>query len=301
MTTSFSKLTRLTKYALPKQVTWRLEKALYQTGLKSAAELTLPDLLCMGFRKSGTTWLFENLHYHPDIYLPPYKNVRYFSDDFQESLRSYAEHFSVGRGRVKGDFSNSYAFIPEARVRFIHSVMPETKLIVLLRDPVEREWSEFLHRVTMEGGDLSSLSDAEIQAALAQAPLASAGGYTPLLDKWLNVFPEEQLFVGFYDELSTQPRNLLTRIFKFLGVTPDIDWDTLPYNDVIIPPAGEQYESHDPWRGVVATKPRNTSALLPEQHRAFLSELYQGELAELRKRYGDPVAHWEQALERVAA
>ena len=301
MAMSFNKLTHLTKYALPSRLTWRLEKALYQTGVKGTTDLTLPDFLCLGFRKSGTTWLFENLHYHPDIYLPPYKNVRYFSDDFQQPLSSYAKHFGAGRAQVKGDFSNSYAFISGPRVRFIRSVMPAAKLIVLLRDPVEREWSEFLHQVTMDKGDLSDLSDAEIQAALARAPLASAGGYTALLDKWLSAFSEEQLFVGFYDEISTQPRKLLTRVFEFLGVTSDIDWGDVPYNDVIIPPAGEQYESHDPWRGVVATKPRNTSQSLPEHHRAFLQELYAPELAELRARYGHPVEHWGQVRERVAA
>ena len=301
MLASSNNLTRMARYLLPNQVAWRLEKALYQSGMRSAADLTLPDFLCMGFRKAGTTWLFENLHHHPDIYLPPYKNVRYFSDDFHTPLRGYAEHFSTAQGRVSGDFSNSYAFVSEAKIRFIRAVMPQVKLIVLLRDPVEREWSEFLHRLTMANKDISSLSDDEVRQSLATAPLASAGGYTPLIDGWLNVFPEEQLFVGFYEQMDTQPRKLLSDLFEFLGVTTDIDWDDVPYNKVIIPPAGEQYESHDPWRGVIATKPRNTSALLPEHHRAFLRELYERELAALRACYGDHVAHWGRERERVAA
>ena len=301
MLASSDKLVRMANYVLPNRVTWRLEKALYQSGVLKSTNLTLPDFLCVGFRKTGTTWLFENLHHHPAIYLPPYKNVRYFSDDFQEPLSSYAEHFSAGRGWVAGDFSNSYAFIPETRVQFVRAAMPQVKLVVLLRDPVEREWSEFLHRLTMADKDISSFSDAEIQQALARAPLASAGGYTPLLDKWLRVFPKEQLFVGFYEQINAQPRKLLSDLFEFLGVTTEINWNDVPYNQVIVPPAGQQYEGHDPWRGVVAAKPRNTSALLPEHHRAFLRELYKAELSELRARYGDRVAHWGQERERVAA
>lgn len=301
MLASSNNIMRLANYVLPNQVAWRLEKALYQSGAKSTADLTLPDFLCVGFRKTGTTWLFENLHHHPDIYEPPYKNVRYFSDDFHLPLDGYAEHFSAGRGQVKGDFSNSYAFISDARIRFIRAVLPQMKLIVLLRDPVEREWSEFLHRLTMQQTDLSSLSDDEVRHTLANAPLASTGGYTPLLDKWLRVFPKEQLFVGFYEQVRTQPRKLLSDLFEFLGVTTSIDWCNVPYNKVIIPPAGEQYQSHDPWRGVIATQPRNTSALLPEHHRAFLQELYKEELGELRARYGEHTQHWGLERERVAA
>ena len=185
----------------------------YAYGLKSTAHLTLPDFLCIGFRKSGTTWLYENLHFHPDIYLPPYKNVRYFSNDYSNPLTSYAAHFAEGRGQVKGDFSNNYSFIPERRVGFVRRVMPDLKLIVLLRNPVEREWSEFVHNVTEAHERVEGLSETEILRRLERGALLQAGGYNAVLDKWLRHFPERQLFVGAARTTSSATPNSCSAIF----------------------------------------------------------------------------------------
>lgn len=276
----------------------RLEKALYRHGVLSPDGLTLPDFLCAGFRKAGTTWLFENLHHHPDIYLPPFKNVRYFSEFYQRSLKEYAAVFEAGQGCVTGDFSNSYGLVSSRRLRFVRAVMPEVKLLFLLRNPVEREWSELRHRLLTDKLDLASLSDAEVRERLQQSALYRAGGYTAVLDKIERVFAPEQMFVGFYDDITTCPQNLLTSVFTFLGVGVPADWSDYPYNAVIIPPAGPGFERHDPWRGVQANDHRNSAELLPERHRAFLYELLEEELLELHKRYGERVAPWLKSPDR---
>ena len=268
------------------------EKLLYRYGLLSARELTLPDFLCVGFRKAGTTWLFENLHRHPEIYLPPFKNVRYFSTFYHHPLAAYAAVFEAGKTRLKGDFSNSYGRIAPRRLRFMRTVMPEVKLITLLRNPVEREWSDFRHRLTENGLSLETLSESEVRQRLRQSSLYQAGSYTTVLDKLQGIFPPEQLFVGFYDDIAERPKGLLSDVFDFLGVTVPSDWRAFPYEAVIIPPAGPAYESFDPWRGVVARQHQNSAETLPEQYRAFLHKLLQNELRELHRRYGERVEGW---------
>lgn len=297
---SSKKVAGVLKRASPKQLAGRLEKLAYVYGLKSTANLTLPNFLCIGFRKSGTTWLYENLHFHPNIYLPPYKNVRYFSNDYADPLTSYAEHFKDGRGKVKGDFSNNYSFISSRRVHFIHQIMPQLKLIVLLRNPVEREWSEVVHNVTEEGRKIADLSEAQVFAKLEQGTLLKAGGYNAVLDKWLEYFPQNQMFVGLQDDLKQDPQKLLSDIFTFLGVSTDVDWSAFPYKAVIVPPVGEEYQhkGYNPWRGVQVQNYTSAANDIPEVYRAFLTAKLQPELELLSARFGDRVAHWWEQTPR---
>lgn len=290
--TGLEQVGKLRTYAVPSYLRHRLEKLAYQYGLAKAQALSLPDFLCAGFRKAGTTWLFENLHCHPDIYLPPYKNVRYFSQDFGQPLSSYAEHFKSGGQKKKGDFSNSYSSVSDRRINFIHTVMPNTKFIFLLRNPVERAWSEFVHSAVSAERPVSSFSPEEILQSLRSGTVEAAGGYLALLDKWAAVYPEEQIFIGFYDDLSNDPQQLLTEIFTFLGVTPNVDWTRFPFQECIIPPVGKVYEHHDEWRGVIAPKHQNTADLLPDTYKAFLLEYLEPELLRLEQRFGPRVRHW---------
>lgn len=286
------KLHWLSSYAAPTKLVGTLVKTLYQYGLADASRLTLPDFLCVGFRKTGTTWLYENLFLHPELYLPPYKNVRYFSRDFAEPLKSYAHHFASGGARLKGDFSNSYSFISRRRVRFVRAVMPEAKLIFLLRNPVERAWSEFVHKTKERERPLSDFAEAEIMRFLENDPVVRAGGYTATVDMWLEAFPPEQIFVGFYEDLSLQPQRLLTDVFRFLGVSADVDWSVFPYDKCIIPPAGRAYEHCDAWRGVTAPEHRNSAELLEGRFESLLREMLRPELHKLVERFGPRVEPW---------
>ncbi len=274
----------------------------YAYGLRSTAGLTLPDFLCIGFRKAGTTWLYENLHVHPDIYLPPYKNVRYFSNDYKQPLTSYAAHFQAGGGKVKGDFSNSYSFIDGRRIAFVRKVMPQLKLIALLRNPVEREWSEFVHNVTEAGEKFEELSESVVLKSLENSALLKAGGYSAVLDKWLGYFPEDQLYIGLRDEIKREPKQLLSDVFAFLGVSTEVDWSAFPYEAVIVPPVNKEYqlEGYDPWRGVQVENYRSAANDIPALYRAFLTEKLEGELRHLAQRFGDRVAHWQQPAEELS-
>jgi len=283
---------KLNSYAVPHYVRHRLEKLAYQYGLANAKTLSLPDFLCAGFRKTGTTWLFENLHRHPDIYLPPYKNVRYFSQAFDQPLATYAAHFKGGENKLKGDFSNSYSSVSDRRIHFIHTVMPNAKLIFLLRNPVERAWSEFVHNTVLQERPLSSFSKEEIESRLRKGTVEVAGGYTELLEKWDHSYPREQIFTGFYEDLDSDPKTLLSDIFTFLGVTTDVDWSRFPFQDCIIPPAGKAYENHDNWRGVIAPRHQNTTELLPDEYKDFLLDYLEPELLRLERRFGPKVSHW---------
>ena len=119
------------------------EKWLYRVGLRDASRLTLPDLLCIGAQKGGTTWLHHNLEAHPGIFVPRHvKEVHYFDFFYRRSLADYAAVFAEGRDRVKCDVTPNYGRLQPARIRFVRSAMPDVRLVFVMRNPVERAWSQ---------------------------------------------------------------------------------------------------------------------------------------------------------------
>ena len=105
----------------------------------------LPDFLGLGTQKGGTTTLHQLLGLHPDVHLPDRKEVHYFDLQPEQPASWYAEQFSSARpGQHCGEITPFYLFHPEVPAR-IRALLPEAKLLVLLRDPVERALSQVFH------------------------------------------------------------------------------------------------------------------------------------------------------------
>ena len=85
------------------------------------------------------------------------------------------------------------------------------------------------------------------------------------MNRWLSRFPTEQFFVGFFEDISKQPKKLLNNVFKHIDVLCDIDWKLLPYNKVIIPPSGPKCRGHDTGRGVIDPEHESSVPLLPNK------------------------------------
>lgn len=138
----------------------RLEKPLYANLIIKSENLCLPDFLGIGAMKSGTTWLFENLRCHPEVYLPEQKELYYFSLYFYTGrLSSYSSNFTNGVDLVKGAITPGYSTLSVDRIRFIRSIMPGVKLVFIIRDPVERTWSEaYMNLVAKLGKKLQDVS-----------------------------------------------------------------------------------------------------------------------------------------------
>jgi hypothetical protein len=117
--------------------------------------------------------------------------------------------------------------------------MPEVKLIFLLRDPVERAWSHSkmdIARATRRR--IATVPHAEFIEHFESHGSRLRGDYLGTMRRWLTSFPNEQLFVGFYDEILSQPEQLLIRIFRFLGVSAEAS-DGPPQVRARINPGGE--------------------------------------------------------------
>ncbi|MCP9799190.1 sulfotransferase [Synechococcus sp. RedBA-s] len=196
--------------------------------------MPLPHFLGLGAQKAGTTTLHVWLSSHPRVHLPAGKELQYFTLFHDRGADWYAEQFAAaGPGQRCGDITPYYLFHPAAPGR-IRDLLPEIRLIVLLRDPVERTLSGLFHslRLGLEPLPLEEALAAEDQRlAEAEAMLLageaehhshqvhsylSRSRYEHQLERYEGLFPPHQLLVARSEDLFMAPDRLWPRLLAFL-------------------------------------------------------------------------------------
>lgn len=194
----------------------------------------LPEFLGLGTQKGGTTTLQRLLEQHPQVYLPPRKELHYFSLHYGEGEAWYRQQFAEARTDQRcGEITPYYLFHPMAPQR-IKALLPEAKLIVLLRDPVERALSQVAHsmRLGLEPLELEEALAAESERLQgAEQVLAAPEGrhrshqehsyvarsrYEIQLQRYQQQFPVHQLFIRRSEDLFERPEQLWAELLDFL-------------------------------------------------------------------------------------
>lgn len=208
----------------------------------------LPGFVCVGGAKCGTTSLYEYLRGHPEVFLPDQKELHFFSSpdllqrpngprmrsvlaDIVTTEDEYRRHFAGMReGQIGGDISPSYlnsGHAPEA----IRALLGSPKIIILLRNPVDRMFSQYMHLRRAAREELA------FDDALAAEDARSAQGWGDMwlyrhsahaagrVRRYIETFQRENVLVviseQMRDDLSATVRNIL----EFLGVDPDVELD----------------------------------------------------------------------------
>lgn len=269
------------------------ETALYGARLLDRRDLALPDFIVIGARKCGTTWLYENLRAHPGLFLAEGKGLEFFNKHLDRGVRYYASRFESGAGRLKGEVCGAYSFMPRERIRCLRRLVPEVRLVLLVRNPIHRAWSQAcMHLLAQAGRTLEEVSESEMRAFLGSDFVLRSGRYTAMLENWLSVFPREQLHLGLFEDIAGRPESLLRAVLRHVGASLDVDWSRFPLHDTILPPAGAQFAHCDPGRGVKVAGHEPTDKTMPRPYRDFLREQYRNEIETLAGRYGLPVTGW---------
>lgn len=168
--------------------------------------------------KAGTTSLFSYLRNHPQVFMPDDKEPGYFSnpDVWNRGIEWYASLFSgAGSAVARGEASVNYTKYPHYQgvPERIRKVLPDVRLIYILRSPVERVYSHYLHNF------YAGIERDPIQVALEKRPLyIQTSLYHRQLQQYLAVFPEEQIRVLLLDDLQFQPLEVVQSLFSFLEV-----------------------------------------------------------------------------------
>jgi len=228
-------------FELARSVLAAPERWCYTHDLLDRKGLPFPDFLGIGAQKSGTTWLWENLDQHPDIYMARPKEVHYFDWNYYQSIRAYSRHFKrYPRGRLQGEITPEYGILPTKRIRFIQKMNPDLKILLLMRNPVDRAWSQaYMNLVRNTGRAYEDVPDAEFVDHFQSDRSIDRGRYSKIIERWQEVFGKEALFADLYDRIATEPRALLTEVFEHLGIESDVDWDQFPHEKKIHAASGK--------------------------------------------------------------
>ena len=144
--------------------------------------------------------------------------LRYYLGTYDDKW--YVSLFEQGRGKIKGEITPSYSILDLEDVRRIQKLFPRLKVIFLLRNPIDRAWSQIRFRWTK--GRFSDIHDVQAIKQFIDSPNHSLrGDYVRTIEIWASCFHTDQLFIGFYDDVATNPQKLLTDICMFLGANPE--------------------------------------------------------------------------------
>jgi hypothetical protein len=205
----------------------------------------LPDFLIIGAQRSGTTFLYNNLARQSCIAPALTKEVHFFDVRFEKGARWYRAYFPLRmraaaerirrRPYLTGEASPYYLFHLHVPSR-VASILPDIKLIALLRNPVDRAYSHYQHE-RRRGFETLSFEEAIAQESARIEPeiermlmdeqynsynhqhysYLARGIYVDQLERWMRVFPREQLLILISEQLYAEPAATVAQVMRFLG------------------------------------------------------------------------------------
>jgi Sulfotransferase domain len=178
-----------------------------------------PDFIGIGAQKCATTWLHQILSEHPDVFMakgPQEKDTRFFSHHFDNGFEWYENHYQSRKNeKIAGEYSTSYFSDSDAPNR-IHGYNKNIKLLLCLRNPIERAYSQHKHSIRL---GFVSEDNLIFKNALKNNPTyISQSLYYSQLSRWLTFFDQSQILIILYDEIQNNPKNVKKKLYSFLNI-----------------------------------------------------------------------------------
>jgi len=183
------------------------------------------DFIIIGAAKSGTTWLADMLRQHPKVFIPEWKELHYFNPRFADApelenlnhakpIEWYLRFFEGATpDQIKGEATPAYMW-DEPAAKKIQQFNPNIKLIAILREPVARAFSHYLHwkhKGVVISADFR-------QGIIEREDILGRGLYYAQLKQYADLFPSENMKIVLFDDLQNDGRKLLEEIEGFLGI-----------------------------------------------------------------------------------
>tara|TARA_B100000745_G_scaffold128395_1_gene83715 strand:+ start:1256 stop:2113 length:858 start_codon:yes stop_codon:yes gene_type:complete len=205
----------------------------------------IPDFLVIGAKRCGTTSLYQHLPEHPCISKSPYDNMGFFNDNFHLGVNWYKSFFptTFTRNKIKSKFGGFLAFDvttkymeEESTANNVYQTKPNMKIIIILRNPVDRAYSQY-HLSVRQTAERRSFEDVveenmnrlnkESHEHYEIKPRFSAkednylkkGLYALQLRYWLKIFPRENILTVSTEEFESNQQIIYNKIFEFLNIS----------------------------------------------------------------------------------
>ncbi|WP_095588089.1 sulfotransferase domain-containing protein [Actibacterium ureilyticum] len=176
-----------------------------------------PEVIGIGAQKCASSWIHAILGAHPDVGVSDPKEVDFFSYYFDRGYKWYEGHFSAFADKaVRFESSPSYFYDPRSPERAV-AYHPGMKVLALLRNPVERAYSNHLHEVVK-----GHIPACPFEEGVQNNPTyLEQGRYGTHLSRWFDAFPRDQIKVMFAEDISNDPAAAAADVFRFIGVDSD--------------------------------------------------------------------------------
>jgi Sulfotransferase family len=276
-----------------------------------------PDFLCVGMLKGGTRWLFDQLQFHDEFWMPPIKELHYFDRgenrgrnaqqaldllgkkkkktqsadrDYDErditfltemashhgplDMAHYAAMFRQKGDKMTGDVTPHYCALDEDLIGEITSYLSNVRVLLLIRDPVARAWSQILQGERHERFSGETLHDPKkFAAAIADwNKLMVLSCASDAAKQWTRFVPEDRFRVIFMDDIAGRPDETRNDMMTFLGADP-------------AKPSGELSAGHN-------AKGKGKKMELTDDLRAVLADYLKDELKNGAAFFGGHAVEW---------
>ncbi|MCC3424654.1 MAG: tetratricopeptide repeat protein [Microcoleus sp. PH2017_01_SCD_O_A] len=198
------------------------------------SKATGPNFLVIGAAKCGTTSLYNNLVLHPRILPATHKELSFFNWHFSQGLDWYVAHFPpIDHPELfffTGEATPDYFFYTDMVEKRVFDFNPGIKLILLLRNPIEKTISHYQHAIrlgyrmlpfedfmNLEIEKTENMSEDYTKLYNGELGVLQIGLYVYFLQKWMKIFSEEQILILKSEDLFAYPQKNLNKVFKFLG------------------------------------------------------------------------------------
>lgn len=243
--------------------------------LTTRLKMPLPNFLIIGAARAGTTSLYRYLAQHPDVYMSPVKETRFFAvqqrsldmtdparatlwADTITCLEDYKALFDgVTTQKAIGEASPLYLGWSQSSAAAIAQLIPDVRLIACVRDPVQRAFSHYVHNVSLGLDSASDFDQAlEVDARSPHTDYLDQGLYAKHLGAYYARFPPEQIRVYLFEDLAAHTEDVFHDICRFLQIDPGVRVQTAERHNAsqpdARPPTRQRPAGQRPWTAAAA-------------------------------------------------
>lgn len=183
-------------------------------------ETKLPSFLFVGAGKTGSTWIFKALDAHPEVFVPPAKELYFFTHHYEKGYQWYSSFFAEADQNIKalGELTPGYLYFKDAAERIARD-LPGIKLFACLRNPIERAVSAYQFKKR------NGIAEPDFFSTMEKFPeILERGKYSGYVKMYSDMFGADKFKVFLHDDLKKDPVAFGREIYQFIGVDTEFQY-----------------------------------------------------------------------------